>query len=87
MIKIFDTFISMTLLIILLPVFLIISILILIFDGRPIIYRQIRVGYNGEKFKIFKFRTIKNKIIKNENLRVTKLQILRKTSLVKYHSY
>ena len=82
MIRFFDILFSLILLILLLPIFFIVSLLIFCADGRPIIYKQIRIGYKGEKFYIYKFRTMRNKIYKNENLRVTKLgKILRKASL------
>lgn len=40
------------------PVFLLISIIILILDGRPIFFIQDRVGRDGVVFKIYKFRTM-----------------------------
>lgn len=81
-IRIIDVLISIFALIIFLPIILIISILILIIDGKPIFYKQIRVGFKGRKFIIFKFRTMKNVIFKNEKLRLTTLgKLLRKTSL------
>ncbi|MBC8196530.1 MAG: sugar transferase [Candidatus Marinimicrobia bacterium] len=46
------------LLIILSPLFMVISILILIFSGRPIIFRQKRCGFQYKEFEIIKFRTM-----------------------------
>ena len=61
---------------------LVISIFVFMFDGKPIIYKQCRVGFNGRKFFIFKFRTMSEVILKNEKLRLTFLgKILRRTSL------
>lgn len=81
-IRFFDIFISILILIFISPIMILISILILVFYGNPIIYKQLRVGCSGKKFKIFKFRTMKNKIYKNEQKRLTLLgKILRKTSL------
>ena len=40
------------------PIFLIISILITYQSNGPIIFRQIRIGYKGRPFAIFKFRTM-----------------------------
>ena len=51
---------SFLLLIILSPILLIVSILILIDDGFPIIFRQRRIGKNKQLFMIYKFRTMKN---------------------------
>ena len=80
--RVFDVLISTLILIIFLPIMVIISILILVIDGRPVIYKQLRVGYKGRKFIIFKYRTMSNIILKNEKLRLTFLgKILRKTSL------
>jgi exopolysaccharide biosynthesis polyprenyl glycosylphosphotransferase len=40
------------------PVFLAVSLAILIGDGRPVYFRQRRVGLHGEPFTLFKFRTM-----------------------------
>ena len=60
--KRFSDFIaSLLFLFILSPIFLIISVLIAIQDGRPIFYTQKRIGLNGKYFMMYKFRTmIKN---------------------------
>ena len=55
-------FIDVVLLFFALPLFLffypIISLLIFIFDGTPILYSQLRVGLYGNEFKLYKFRTM-----------------------------
>lgn len=80
--RFFDILISIVLLIILSPILFLIFLLILIIDGRPIIFLQTRVGYKGKKFKLFKFRTMRNEIFQNEKFRITPLgKILRRTSL------
>ncbi|MFI5387178.1 MAG: sugar transferase [Fimbriimonadales bacterium] len=56
--RLFDLVVSILALIVLCPLFLIISIAILATGGLPIVYRQTRVGRNGKHFKIFKFRTM-----------------------------
>ena len=82
LIRILDIVISILSLTILSPLILLISILILLIDGRPVIYKQIRIGHLGKKFKIFKFRTMKNKKMKNKKHRLTKLgKIIRRLSL------
>jgi lipopolysaccharide/colanic/teichoic acid biosynthesis glycosyltransferase len=82
MIRVFDILISILILTIFLPIIFLISVLVLVNDGRPIIYKQSRIGYKGRKFTIFKFRTMSNKIFKDEKLRLTYLgKILRRSSL------
>ena len=55
-------FIDVVLVFFALPLFLffypIISLLIFIFDGTPILYSQLRVGLYGNEFKLYKFRTM-----------------------------
>ena len=60
--RIFDFFLSVFLVIILIPLFLFISLCLVIFYGRPIFFLQIRAGLKGRPFKIIKFRTYKNNI-------------------------
>ena len=55
-----DIFFSILFIILLSPVMLIVSLSILIFDGKPVMFYQKRVGYNNEIFNIYKFRTMKN---------------------------
>jgi len=80
-IRTLDILISIISLIVLIPFLILVSFLILLIDGKPIIFKQIRVGKFGKKFTIFKFRTMDPNIHKNENSRITKLgKILRKSS-------
>ena len=67
MIRFFDILISILVLLILFPIIFLVSILILIIDGKPLIFKQERVGKDGRKFKIFKFRTMNSKKFKNKN--------------------
>ena len=48
------------LILILSPIFILISFLIILEDGNPILFRQKRVGYNNTFFYIYKFRSMKN---------------------------
>jgi lipopolysaccharide/colanic/teichoic acid biosynthesis glycosyltransferase len=56
--RLFDIVMSIVLLIILIPVFLIVSICIKADSKGPVFYRQERVTQYGKLFKIFKFRTM-----------------------------
>ena len=57
----FDLIVSLAGLIIISPFLLVVSCLILVTMGRPVFYRQVRVGIDGIHFKIIKFRSmIKN---------------------------
>jgi len=81
-IRVLDILISLTILLLLSFLLVLISIIIYLFDGRPIFFKQIRIGYHGKKFKVYKFRTMRNKILKNENKRLTNIgKFLRRLSL------
>jgi len=54
----FDLFFGVFALLLTLPVMGIIALVIWIEDGRPIIFRQERVGENGRIFEMYKFRTM-----------------------------
>jgi exopolysaccharide biosynthesis polyprenyl glycosylphosphotransferase len=56
--RMFDIIISILLLIILSPLFLIIAVFIKSFSQGPVIFRQVRRGLNGRKFVMYKFRTM-----------------------------
>lgn len=82
-----DIALSFIAIIVLLPLYLIISILVLLFMGWPILFKQERPGKNEKIFSMYKYRTMTNKKDKNGNLlpdekRLNKFgKILRKTSL------
>lgn len=57
--RLFDILISGIMLVILIPVFIVFSVIYLIGENRgPLFYRQVRVGRNGELFKMYKFRSM-----------------------------
>lgn len=56
--RLFDIIFSSIGLLILLPVFVVISLLIVIDSRGGIFYRQLRVGKNGKDFRLFKFRSM-----------------------------
>ena len=55
-----DILLSLMAIIILSPLMLAISLIIVIDDGLPVIFKQDRVGRGDQLFKIRKFRTMKN---------------------------
>ena len=56
--RVFDIFVSLFMLILLLPLFLILSIAIKIDSKGPVFYRQVRVTQYGKEFRIHKFRSM-----------------------------
>lgn len=84
-----DFLLALVFTVILLPVYLVISVLILLDDGGPVFYKPLRGGYRGKDFHIIKFRTM----VKNadkigggttayKDPRVTKIgRILRRTKM------
>ena len=85
--RLLDIILSLIAIIILLPIYAIISILVLIFMGWPILFKQPRPGKNEKIFNMYKFRTMTNKRDENGNLlpdkeRLNKFgKFLRATSL------
>ena len=63
-------FLDFLILVMTLPIFFIlfpiISLILLIFQGKPVFYTQPRVGKNGNLFKLIKFRTMINS--NNQNI-------------------
>ena len=55
----FDIIASVIGLVVLSPVFLAVAIAIKCDDGGPVFYDQIRIGKNGKKFKMYKFRSMR----------------------------
>ena len=58
----FDIFVAVLLLIILLPVFVIIAFKVKSKLGARVFFRQIRPGFLGEPFEIIKFRTMRDAV-------------------------
>ncbi len=56
--RIFDLMLGSFLLLIFAPIMLLVGLAILVFDGRPVFFRQQRIGRNGRTFSILKFRTM-----------------------------
>lgn len=45
-------------LVVLSPLLLAIALLVFVFDGSPVLFRQTRVGLHGDRFTLYKFRTM-----------------------------
>jgi len=61
----FDRIFALLAIILLIPVFLIISIVMRVRTGNPLIFKQKRTGKDGRLFTIFKFRTMYENIDTN----------------------
>jgi undecaprenyl phosphate N,N'-diacetylbacillosamine 1-phosphate transferase len=85
--RVFDIIFSLFLIIILSPMLLIISIIVCVSMGYPILFKQQRIGKNEIPFNLYKFRSMTNIKDKNGNLlseqdRVTRIgKTLRSLSL------
>jgi len=87
--RFFDFIISLIVLIIFGPLFLILGILIKKDSKGPVFYRQVRIGKGGKPFRIFKFRTMVNNAdksgvtsTKEDDVRITKMgKFIRKYNL------
>ena len=64
----FDKLLALTLIILFSPAYIIVSILILIKMGSPILFRQQRPGLHEEIFGIYKYRTMTNEKDQNGEL-------------------
>jgi len=66
--SIFDKLLALFLIILFLPIYIVVSLLILWKMGSPILFRQKRPGYKEKIFGIYKFRTMTNETDKEGNL-------------------
>lgn len=85
--RLLDIILAIIAIVITLPIFLLTGILVLIFLGKPAIFRQKRPGKDEKIFTMYKFRTMtkgknRNGEMLPDELRLTKFgKFLRKTSL------
>ena len=56
--RLVDTVLVLLTLPVTLPVAFVAALAILVFDGRPILFRQMRTGFHGQRFVMLKFRTM-----------------------------
>ncbi|CCF18455.1 Exopolysaccharide production protein exoY [Pseudorhizobium banfieldiae] len=67
--RLFDIVFALGALIFVAPLFGVIMLAILLLDGRPIFYRQVRIGRHGRSFNCLKFRTM----VRDADLRLAEL--------------
>ncbi|TWT80855.1 UDP-N-acetylgalactosamine-undecaprenyl-phosphate N-acetylgalactosaminephosphotransferase [Planctomycetes bacterium CA13] len=87
--RVLDVFASLVGMIFLSPLMAFVAISIRIFDGRPVLFRQERIGLHGEPFVLWKFRTMRQeaesmgpKVTVSGDSRITAIgNILRKTKM------
>lgn len=80
-----DLILSVVLIFVFSPLFVLCALVVLYFDGRPIFFRQTRPGLNEEPFDILKFRTMGTSFQEgraHDTARITRVGLfLRRTSL------
>ena len=85
--RLLDIVLSIIAIILLSPIYIVVSILVLIFMGWPILFKQPRPGKNEKIFNMYKFRTMTNKknkegVLLSDEERINKFgKFLRTTSL------
>ncbi len=87
--RIFDLVVSIPLIIVLSPIFILLCVLVKSTSRGTIIFRAQRIGLNGKPFTMYKFRSMvetdasrTHKIVSHQDHRVTKIgRIIRRTKL------
>jgi lipopolysaccharide/colanic/teichoic acid biosynthesis glycosyltransferase len=85
--RLFDVFVTIAMLPLLLPLVALLAIAGLIAQGRPVLFRQSRPGLNGKPFSLVKFRTMtcerdpSGALLPNESRLTRYGRFLRSTSL------
>ncbi len=84
--RILDVVLSILAILILSPLFLLVTILVMINFGTPIIFRQQRPGHNGKPFWVYKFRTMTNAHDDQDNLLPDSQRITRTGKFLRSYS-
>jgi lipopolysaccharide/colanic/teichoic acid biosynthesis glycosyltransferase len=72
--RISDIVLAFFMLLIMIPLFILVALVLMITQGTPVIYRQIRAGKDGQPFTMYKFRTMyEGDVEKHDHLPVQKI--------------
>jgi len=83
----FDVAVTLTVLVVSSPLWLVIAALAVLTQGRPVLFSQTRLGQHGHPFELYKFRTMTSTTDENgglldDELRLTSIgRLLRKTTM------
>jgi sugar transferase EpsL len=58
--RIFDLIVAFTCLVLFSPVFFVVAVLVRIFHGPPVLFKQVRPGFQSALFTVYKYRTMNN---------------------------
>lgn len=72
--RVSDIFIATLMLLVLLPLIVIVALILIVTQGTPVIFQQIRAGKDGISFVMYKFRTMsEGDVRKSDHLPVQKI--------------
>lgn len=76
--RFFDILFSILSILFFIPLFIVVAVFIYIFDNGSVIYKQYRVGKDGNKFIIYKFRSLplKTKLVSSDALPDIKISLI-----------
>ena len=66
--RILDVVISLICIVVLIPFYILISLVVLLKMGRPVLFSQERIGKGEKTFRLYKFRSMTNAKDRNGNL-------------------
>ena len=66
--RLFDLILTLPGLVLISPLLGLIAVLVRLFLGSPVLFRQMRPGKGGEPFNVYKFRTMTDERVSSENL-------------------
>ena len=69
----FDILISAFGLFLMLPIMMIIAVFVFVNLGRPVFFTQVRPGYRGKLFKIYKFRSM-NDLVNKKGMQISDIE-------------